>query len=312
MSQDIVNSRTGVGAGVGAVAGFMLGGPVGAAIGALVGGGVAHVSSDPQKGVMTPKRKLIYTRAMESISSPDDLRKLADAFHGEGLTAEATMLRKRAALRELPKSTAEERRKVFRKAMASDKVEAILQVALLFEQQGAIDAAKALRDHADAVTAAHKAGKSAKPMAGGSQSQFADKLGKAIIHFGPESTQALMAAKNLIQARGRPPTDALAKEVIRVAAEALKAQAPKAEGPPPEEGIAIDATETAADAIAESPGAGAATAPAAAVSQGPGADAPIEPTKLGDPAPMIEPPVIVHGEPPNVPTGAADPDPSAP
>ena len=67
-----------------------------------------------------------------------------------------------------------------------------------------------------------------------------------------------------------------------------------------------------ADAIAESPGAGAATAPAAAVSQGPGADAPIEPTKLGDPAPVIEPPVIVHGEPPNVPTGAAAPDPSAP
>lgn len=277
MNKDVVNSRTGVGAGIGAVIGFMFGGPVGAGVGALVGGGVAHVSGDPQRGVMTPKRKLIYAQAMATIKDPAELRKLAAAFHGEGLHGEGQMLQKRAALRELPDDTKDKRRAAFRKAMASDNADVIAQIAAAFETEGAIDAAKTLRDHADAVRAAHAAGKSTKPLTGGSQAQFAEKLAKAIIHFGPTSPQAKTAARNLTAARGKTPTDALITEVIRVAANALKVDAPRAVKP--KAPIAIDATASASDGVAEDTGAP-------------------EPTTVGPPAAPVEAPAIDSGAAP--------------
>lgn len=238
---EVLNTRTGVGAGIGAVIGFAFGGPVGAGAGALLGGAIAHTSGEAPKGEMTPRRKLIFARAMEAVKDPQELSKLADAFAGEGLPGPAAMLRKRAGLRELPPEVQAKRRAAFRKAMASDNPEVIRSVATAFENVGSIDAAKVLRDHADAVVAAHAAGKSAKPMTGGTVAQFADKLGKAIIHFGPDSGQAKAAARNLIQARGKPPTDALIVEVIRIASAALQAPqtaqeaaaAPEEVGPPP-------------------------------------------------------------------------------
>lgn len=249
MTQDILNSRTGVGAGLGTVVGFLFGGPLGGAIGAVVGGGIAHVSGDPQRGVMTPKRKLIYTRAMETIKDPGELEKLAAAFHGEGLVAEAILLRKRAALRKLPAQTKDMRRAAFRRAMSSDDADTIAQLAGAFESEGALDAAKALREHADAVRAAHAAGKSAKPMVGGNVEAFAEKLGKAIIHFGPDSAQTKTASRNLVAARGKTPTPALISATIKVAARELQVDAPRAA--PPAEPIAIDATAAAAEGVSE-------------------------------------------------------------
>jgi hypothetical protein len=306
---DMVTTRTGVGAGIGAAVGFLFGGPMGAGIGALLGGGIAHASDSPSKGVMTAKRKLIYTRAMETIKDPTELVKLADAFESEGLPVEGGMLRKRAKLRDLPQDTREKRRGYFRKAMASDNPDVITQVAAAFESEGAIDAAKSLKDHAVAVRAAHAAGKSAKPLTGGTQAQFADKLAKAIIHFGPSSVQAIAAAKNLIQARGKTPSDALAAEVVRVAANALKVAAPDADGDPSKP-INIDATATGAagggidDSVApETVEADAGDAvPAAAPAISTGAR---EAAVVGNAAAPVEPPAIPPGEHPAVAAAAA-------
>ena len=295
MNKEVVNTRTGAGAGIGAALGFLFGGPFGAAIGALVGGGVAHASGDPGKGVMTPRRKLIYARAMETIKDPAELRKLADAYAGEGLGLEATMLRKRAALRELPDDTKEKRRAAFRKAMACDKPEVIAEVAQAFHDEGAIDAAKTLRDHAEAVRAAHTAGKSAKPLTGGSQAQFADKLAKAIIHFGPASSQAQAAAANLIQARGKAPTAAFITEVIKVAAGSLKVDVAAASGPPAHP---IEINATGGGSVEGAPGA---LTPEAADASAP------EPTVIGPAAGPVEPQVIGDGVPPD----AAPPDAAA-
>lgn len=243
MNKDVVNTKTGVGVVVGGTLGFLFAGPIGAGIGALVGGGVAHSTGSSQKGQMTPRRKMIFGRAMESIKDPAELEKLAAAFHGEGLVQEAAQLRKRAKLRTLPQDAKEKRRAAFRKAMASDNPDLISQVGAAFQGEGAFDAAKALNEHADAVRAAHMAGKSARPLTGGSQAQFADKLAKAIIHFGPSSNQARMAAGNLVAARGKKATPELVSEVIRVAAEALKVEAPEA--PAPESPVTIDANPPA-------------------------------------------------------------------
>jgi hypothetical protein len=277
MNQEVVTTRTGVGAAIGGVIGFVLGGPAGAGVGALVGGGIAHASGkDSGGGTMTARRKVIYTKAMESVQDSTELRKLADAFAGEGLREEATMLRKRADLRSLPEDRREKRRIFFRKAMACDNPAIILEVAEAFQREGAYDAAKSLKEHAEAVRAAHLAGKSTTPMSGGSVSAFADKLGKALIHFGPDSAQAKMAAKNLIQARGKKPTDALVAEVIRVATEALKLEVPVAAAPSAP--IQVDATNGGANAVRDT-----------------GA---IEPTVAGPPAGPVEKQVIGDGAPP--------------
>jgi hypothetical protein len=303
MNAEVVNTRTGVGVGLGAAVGFLFGGPMGAGIGALLGGGIAHASESPSKGVMTAKRKLIYTRAMETIKDPGELTKLADAFESEGLPVEATMLRKRAKLRDLPQDTREKRRGFFRKAMASDNPDVITQVAAAFEAEGAIDAAKSLKDHAVAVRAAHAAGKSAKPLTGGTQAQFADKLAKAIIHFGPSSVQAIAAAKNLIQARGKTPSDALAAEVVQVATNALKISAPEADADPPKP-INIDATANGAagngvdDSVALED-VEVSTAPPVVDTGAP------EPAVVGHAAAPVEPPAIPPGVSPENTVAAA-------
>ena len=316
INTDMMNTRTGVGAAIGGIVGFAFGGPLGAGLGALIGGGVAHASNDAPKGVMTPKRQLIFSKAMESMKEPEELCKLADAYEGEGLRPQALALRKRAKLRELPLEVKDKRRIAFRKSMACDDPDLILKISKAFQDEGAFDAAKSLKDHADAVRAAHAAGKSAKSMPTGSVSQFADKLGKALIHFGSQSNQAKTAARNLIQARGKVPSDGLIAEVIRIATEALKIETPPAEAPPAEAieietpgeappDAAID--EAAADAAASSPETVEAVPPVeAATPAAPGAPAPAkaaapakvageEATVVGPPAQTIEPPVVAQG-----------------
>jgi len=297
-TSDVINTRTGVGAGIGAIVGFAFGGPIGAGAGAILGGAVARASGEAKvdKGVITPRRKIIFARAMEKVGDPVELDKLADAFAGEGLSGYAALLHRRAELRKLPPEVQAKRRAAYRKAMASDNPDAILPVAKAFENAGALDAAKNIRDHADAVRAAHAAGKSAKPMTGGTVAQFADKLGKALINFGPTSNQAKSAARNLIQARGKTPTDALIMEVIRIACGALKIEVPaeKAEesaaqeaaaqeaAPPPEEESPQSQSQEAAPEESQA---------AAPVGVSPPMGA-AEPTIMGPPAPVVEAPVI--------------------
>jgi hypothetical protein len=290
-TENVVNARTGTGAAIGGLIGFICAGPLGAGIGALVGGGVAHASNQPNKGVMTPRRQMIYTRAMESMKNPADLQSLANAFAGEGFDAEAEMLRKRAALRSMPSDVKEKRRAIFRKAMASDNPDIIDQTAAAFQGEGALDASKALSDHAEAVRAAHAAGKSTKPMTGGSQEKFADKLAKAIVHFGPGSAQAASAAANLVRAKGKEPTPALVAEVLRIAASTLDIKAPVAQAAP--------AAETRAPSDEELNGTGEGdpgaveAAEVAGEKEAEGTGAP-EPTVVGPKAPKVEPPAFVE------------------
>jgi hypothetical protein len=174
----------------------------------------------------------------------------------------------------------EKRRAAYRKATASDNPKVILEIAQAFEGVGAIDAAANLRAHAEAVAAAHSAGKSAKPMSSGTIGQFADKLSKALIHFGPASPQARTAAGNLIQARGKTPSDDLITEVIKIAAASLNIN-PQPAAPDARPGAAAEAAEQA---------------PA------PPTTGAVEQTVMGPPAKAVEPPAVQGGLPVAEPT----------
>ncbi len=50
---------------------------------------------------MTQERRDVYLAALENIANPKDLRTLADGFEKDGLPIEASMLRKRADLRQM-------------------------------------------------------------------------------------------------------------------------------------------------------------------------------------------------------------------
>ena len=101
----------------------------------------------------TPERKALYSKLMNSPSDPTALRSAADSFQAAGLTKQADMLRKRAALREAPESLKAARREVFKKAMGSNDPSAIEAVAKAHEDVGAEGAAQALRVQAETLRA---------------------------------------------------------------------------------------------------------------------------------------------------------------
>ena len=105
----------------------------------------------PRRVGMTGKRKQIYESALVTLKQPEKLRALAAAFEGEGLIAEADLLKKRAAIRELPKSKREERRAIFRRAIQSSNIPAIRAVADEFRAAGCTGAAANLYQHADSL-----------------------------------------------------------------------------------------------------------------------------------------------------------------
>lgn len=105
----------------------------------------------PPRIGMTGKRMQIYQSALVTLKQPEKLRALAAAFESEGLIAEADLLNKRAAIRELPKSKREARREVFRKAIQSSNIPAIRAVADEFRAAGCTGAAANLYQHADSL-----------------------------------------------------------------------------------------------------------------------------------------------------------------
>lgn len=105
----------------------------------------------PRRVGMTGKRRQIYESALVTLKQPEKLRALAAAFEGEGLIAEADLLKKRAAIKELPKSKREERRAIFRKAIQSSNIPAIRAVADEFRAAGCTGAAANLYQHADSL-----------------------------------------------------------------------------------------------------------------------------------------------------------------
>lgn len=105
----------------------------------------------PRRVGMTGKRMQIYQSALVTLKEPEKLRALAAAYEGEGLIAEADLLKKRAAIKELPKNKREERRAIFRRAIESSNIPAIRAVADEFRAAGCTGAAANLYAHADSL-----------------------------------------------------------------------------------------------------------------------------------------------------------------
>lgn len=105
-----------------------------------------------KKGEFGAERKKIYEAALENLTDPEKLNRMADEFDTQGLPIQAAMLRKRAELRSLPRERIEEYHKIRDKALQSDNVDAILKLADAFESLSATGEAKKLRDHAAEVT----------------------------------------------------------------------------------------------------------------------------------------------------------------
>jgi len=110
-----------------------------------------------KKKAFTPERRSIYETAMNSPMDPQKLRDLAAAFEKEGLSAQALMLQKRAALREAPESVKAQRRTVFKQAMSSTNPVGIQAVAKAHEELGATGAAQALYLQAETLKAVKNA-----------------------------------------------------------------------------------------------------------------------------------------------------------
>jgi hypothetical protein len=89
--------------------------------------------------------KVVYEESL-CLRDTVKLRQLADAFETDGWLAQASMLRKRAAVWEAPEAVKDERRATFRRAMASTDVEAIKKIAADFDEIGLIEAPKRLRE----------------------------------------------------------------------------------------------------------------------------------------------------------------------
>lgn len=124
-----------------------------AAIVLLAGGAYASQSSrDRQnRGVLTPERKLVFETAINEVKDVNKLKALAKAFDEQGLPHYADLLNKRANLRTLSPEIKAARKDAYRKAMRSDKPEAIRQVAAAFDRDGANGAANSLRQYADSL-----------------------------------------------------------------------------------------------------------------------------------------------------------------
>ena len=102
------------------------------------------------------ERQVIYETALNTCKDPAKLRALAETYRSEGLTAEADMLCKRAALQELPQEVKDARKEVYRKAMESTNVNGILALARAYDEEGATGAAQNLRKYAAGLTVAEE------------------------------------------------------------------------------------------------------------------------------------------------------------
>jgi hypothetical protein len=100
---------------------------------------------------MTPVRQKLFEALLWHQKEPKKLYKMADKFEKEGLLEQATKLRKLAAIYELPAEKKAERREIFKKAMASTNRDAVNNTAQLFDDDGCVGAAAALRKYASGL-----------------------------------------------------------------------------------------------------------------------------------------------------------------
>jgi hypothetical protein len=108
-------------------------------------------ASRRQPKTMTPERQRIYESALVSLKEPAKLRELSAVFRKEGFPAEAEVLEKRAALRELPPDVKAARVAVFKQAVNSTNPDGIRAVANAFAGEGCYGAASRLHEHAESL-----------------------------------------------------------------------------------------------------------------------------------------------------------------
>lgn len=107
--------------------------------------------SGTQFGQMTAEREEVFNNAMQFLTDPNRLNNLAEEFQKEGLKVQAFLMHKRAEWRARPPEVQQEHNKIFDKAMKSENIKAILNVAKSFEVMTATIKAKQLREHAKAI-----------------------------------------------------------------------------------------------------------------------------------------------------------------
>jgi hypothetical protein len=99
---------------------------------------------------MTQERKDIYLSALEHLADPEALRSLADGFEKDGLPIEASMLRKRADLRAMPREKWENFRSICERAIQKQdsNPQALEEMAQAFDAMTATGTAQKLRKRA--------------------------------------------------------------------------------------------------------------------------------------------------------------------
>lgn len=99
---------------------------------------------------MTQERKDIYLAALEHLVDPVALRELADGYEKDGLPIEASMLRKRADLRAMPREKWENFRAICERAIQKPDAnpEALDEMAQAFDAMTATGTAAKLRKRA--------------------------------------------------------------------------------------------------------------------------------------------------------------------
>lgn len=117
-------------------------------VGAVSGCFAAVFRTRQKKMEMTPERQRIYDAALTSLKDPEKMRTIASAFRKGGLTEQASMLEKRAALKELSPEVREKRRGIIKQALAHTDPVVVRKVAAAFDEVGSTGAAATLRRYA--------------------------------------------------------------------------------------------------------------------------------------------------------------------
>lgn len=136
----------------------------------MIGGGFLAFKEMNRKdyGVLTPSRDERYRNAMEYCHQSDMLLEEAKLFEQFGLKAQAAMLKRRAEWRSRPDNVKQAHEEVYQKALRSENIPAILEVAAAFEGWTATKKAANLREHVEELqaksieAAAQKAAESVK------------------------------------------------------------------------------------------------------------------------------------------------------
>jgi len=97
--------------------------------------------------VLTPSRDERYRNVMEYCHQPELLLEEARLFNEYGLKAQAAMLKRRAEWRSRPPELKKTHEEIYQKALTSDNIPAILEVAFAFEGWTATKKAANLREH---------------------------------------------------------------------------------------------------------------------------------------------------------------------